>query len=323
MLKFLRLVRWPNLVIVALTQYIMRYLIVEPILFYYRFELQLSHFQFFVLVATTVLLTAAGYVINDYFDVHTDRLNKPKRVLIGKDISRRTAIIFHSILNVIAIAMGTWLSFSIKLPVLSLGFLLISGLLWFYSTTYKRQLFVGNFIVALLTALVPFIVVVFEIPVLNSVFEYQLKAEGISLNVIFYWITGFSFFAFVLTLIREIVKDIEDFEGDKAYGRNTIPIQLGTAKTKQLLAGLVVLTIVALLMLFFKFLLYSPNGDLDVVSMIYIFVLIILPLLVLMLLISMASEKKHYSIASLLTKLIMLSGILYAFVFRYIVLSSF
>lgn len=322
MLWFFRLVRWPNLLIVALTQYIIRYLIIEPILMVYNFELQLTDLQFMILVLSTVLITAAGYVINDYFDIQTDRLNKPSRIIVGKEISRRTAMTWHNILNLIGIGLGTYVAFVIKIPILSLTFILTSGILWFYSTTYKRQLLVGNIIVALLTALVPLIIVIFELPVINKVFQFRLEATGQNLSIIFYWVLGFAFFAFNLTLIREIIKDIEDFEGDKAFGRNTLPIALGTKNTIYIISALIVVTILSLLFVYFRYLLNSPNGEIDIISLIYIFMLLIIPLIILLVLILMAKEKKHFKFASLFTKIIMLSGLLYAFVFRYIVMSS-
>ena len=309
------------MIIVALTQYIIRYLIIEPILLVYRFELQLTDLQFMILVLSTVLITAAGYVINDYFDVQTDRLNKPGRIIVGKEISRRTAITWHIVLNLIGIALGTYVALVIGIPILSLTFVLTSGVLWFYSTTYKRQLLVGNLIVALLTALVPLIIVIFELPILNKVFHFRLEAEAQNLNIIFYWVLGFGFFAFILTLIREIIKDIEDFEGDKAFGRNTLPIVMGTQKTVYVITVFIIFTIISLLFIYFRYLLYSPSGQIDIISLVYIFVFLIIPLIILQVLILVAKEKKHFSFASLFSKIIMLFGLLYAFVFRYIVMS--
>src|SRR6056297_1295618 len=101
MYAYLKLVRYPNLIIIILTQYLMRWGIIEPMLEVNGFELQLDSFQFFLMVLSTVSLTAAGYVINDYFDTHTDLLNKPRQVLVGTLIHRRAAMFFHIVLNVI------------------------------------------------------------------------------------------------------------------------------------------------------------------------------------------------------------------------------
>jgi len=320
--NFFRLIRWPNLLIVAFTQFIMRYLIIEPILMFYGMELQLSNIHFSLLVVATVFITAAGYVINDYFDIHTDEVNHPRRVIVGKDVTRRTAIIWHSVLNVLGILIGTYISFHIKVPVLALTFVLASGILWFYSTTYKRQLLLGNLVVAVLTALVPLLVVLYEMPVIKQAFILTIQSEGYDLSIIFYWVAGFSLFAFVLTLIREIVKDIEDFEGDKAFGRQTLPIVLGSRNTSLIVSGLTLFTIVALGLIYYKFLMYNPQGNIDYISLTYIGALLVIPLILLIILLIVAKQKRHYTFASLFTKIIMLSGLLYAFVFRYIVMSS-
>ena len=153
------LVRFPNLLIIAFTQYAMRYLLMEPLLPSETFELQFGAFQFALLVFSTMLIAAAGYIINDYFDTRADLINKPSRVVVGVSISRKEAMILHMILNIMGVGIGVYLALHIGLPALSLVFVLSTGLLWFYSTNYKKQFLVGNLIVAFLTALVPLMVV--------------------------------------------------------------------------------------------------------------------------------------------------------------------
>ncbi len=166
-------------------------------------------------------------------------INKPTRVVVGVEVGRRQAMILHAMLNIIGVGIGIYLSFYIKLPALSLVFMLATGLLWFYSTTYKRQFLVGNLSVSFLTGLVPMMVVLFEIPLLNRVYGEQMLLHNASFNYIFAWVAGFSFFAFLSTLIRELIKDAEDFEGDSAYGMRTVPIVLGPVWTKTIVVGLI------------------------------------------------------------------------------------
>ncbi|MDX2429544.1 MAG: geranylgeranylglycerol-phosphate geranylgeranyltransferase, partial [Bacteroides sp.] len=251
------LVRFPNLVIIAATQYAMRYLIMEPLLPTSDFELQFGNLQFFLLVLSTVFIAGAGYIINDYFDTRTDMINKPARVVVGVEVGRRQAMILHAILNIIGVGIGIYLSFYIKLPALSLVFMLATGLLWFYSTTYKRQFLVGNLSVSFLTGLVPLMVVLFEIPLLNRAYGEQMLLHNASFNYIFAWVAGFSLFAFLSTLIRELIKDAEDFEGDSAYGMRTVPIVLGEGWTKAIVLGLIFSTLGVLIFLLVKYILLS------------------------------------------------------------------
>ena len=315
MIKQLRsvftLVRIPNLVIIAATQYAMRYLIMEPLLPTAEFELQFGDLQFFLLVLSTVFIAAAGYIINDYFDTRTDMINKPSRVVVGVEVGRRHAMILHAMLNIIGIGIGIYLAFYIHLPALSFVFMLATGLLWFYSTSYKRQFLVGNLSVSFLTALVPLMVVLFEIPLLNRVYGEQMLQHHVSFNYIFAWVGGFSFFAFMTTLIRELIKDAEDFEGDSAYGMQTVPIVLGTRWTKIILLSLISVTLAMLIFLLVKFILFSV-APADFYSLSYFVVLLFVPFLLLSIQILRASEKKDYHRASTLIKLIMLSGILYS-----------
>ena len=305
------LVRFPNLAIIAATQYAMRYLIMEPLLPNSDFQLQFGNLQFFLLVLSTVFIAGAGYIINDYFDTRTDMINKPARVVVGVEVGRRQAMILHAMLNIIGVGIGIYLAFYIKLPALSLVFMLATGLLWFYSTTYKRQFLVGNLSVSFLTGLVPMMVVLFEIPLLNRAYGEQMLLHNASFNYIFAWVAGFSFFAFLSTLIRELIKDAEDFEGDSAYGMKTVPIVLGSGWTKLIMVGLIVFTMALLIFVLWRFILFSVNPA-DYLSLAYFLVLLIMPFGLLTVIVIRAEEKRDYHRASTLIKLIMLLGILYS-----------
>ena len=316
MINFLRLIRYKNLLIIVLTQYLMRFSIIKPILDVYNFKLQFSELNFFFLVIATVLITAAGYVINDYFDTKTDLVNRPEKVIIGKKLNRRWAILLHVVLNSLGIGLGAYISFYIGIPILTLVFILITGILWFYSTTYKRQFLVGNIIVAVLTALVPLMVLLFEIPLLHKEYGMLLKDLRADLIIIVLWVSAFALFAFLLTLIREIIKDVEDFEGDSAYGRKTMPIVLGVLNSKIVIVTFIITTLFSLLYLNFRFL----N---DRYTLIYFIVMLIIPMLFLVYQIISANTKRDYHRASNLSKLIMLSGILYSILANYIITQNF
>ena len=316
--SILSLVRFPNLLIIAFTQYAMRYLIMEPLLPSDSFVLQFGDFQFALLVFATMLIAAAGYIINDYFDTRADLINKPKRVVVGVSISRKEAMILHMVLNIMGVGIGVYLAFYIGLPSLSLVFVLSTGLLWFYSTNYKKQFLVGNLIVAFLTALVPLMVVLFEIPLLNREYGEVMVRYDSSFSYLLAWVSAFSFFAFITTLIREIIKDAEDLEGDNAYGMKTVPIVLGTLWTRVLVLVLIAFTLIALIYLLFTYIFHSVDPP-DYISLVYFLLLLLIPLVLLAIQVIAARDKRAYHRASMLIKLIMLSGILYSVLVFYLV----
>ena len=318
MLSFLKLIRYQNLLIIAATQYMMRFLIIQPFLKLNGFSLQLSEFHFFLLVLTTILIAAAGYIINDYFDVKTDRINKPERVIIDSAFSRRSAIALHTAFSIVGIVLGIYLSWHVGVLALSLIFMICSGMLWFYSTTYKRQFLIGNLVVSAMTGGVPLLVALYEIPLLNKYYGEIMLSNQVNFNYIFFWIAGFSFFAFLTNFMREIIKDTEDYEGDITYGMNTIPISLGKRMTKLILVSLIIFNIIALLLLL-RFIIFS--GDkVDYYTTVYFILVLIVPFLILLIKIIRAENKDHYHSASSLLKFIMVAGLLYAFLVRYIVL---
>ena len=310
--------RLPNLVIIALTQYAMRFLLMEPLLPSKEFSLQFGELQFGLLVFSTMLIAAAGYIINDYFDTRTDLINKPARVVVGVTISRKVAMNLHMILNILGVGIGVYLAFYVGIPSLSLVFVLSTGLLWFYSTNYKKQFLVGNLIVAFLTGLVPLMVVLFEIPLLNKEYGEVMIRHDADFTYLFAWVSAFSFFAFITTLIREIIKDAEDLEGDHAYGMKTVPIVLGTFWTRVVLVVLIALTMFALAFLLFKYIYFSVDPA-DYISLAYFALFLFLPLLLLVVQVITARSKKAYHRASTLIKLVMLFGILYSVVVFYLV----
>jgi 4-hydroxybenzoate polyprenyltransferase len=299
--SLMRLIRWPNLVIVALTQVLLRQCVVNPVLKQMNMEVQLPLFLFILLVTGTVCITAGGYIINDYFDRKIDRVNRPETVIVGRHIYPRHAMIYHIVFTAIGIICGVWVAISINQFYLALIFIMVSGLLWFYSTTYKRQLLMGNFIVALLTGMVPFMVLVFELPLLAR--TYGILAPSVS-KILFIWVTGFSLFSFLVNLLREIVKDAEDLEGDSAYGKNTVSVVWGTGASKAIAVSLIAIMIGLLIMAWFYFVR-------DKFTLIYFIAMVILPLLVISWLIIRASGQLQFHRANLLLKGVMLTGIGY------------
>ncbi|MCK4662666.1 MAG: geranylgeranylglycerol-phosphate geranylgeranyltransferase [Bacteroidales bacterium] len=316
MKDFLKLIRLPNLLIIPLVQYSMRYCIIEPILQINGFELQLSNFDFLILVLSTVFLAAAGYIINDYFDRKIDMLNRPSKVIVGKKVNQRTVMIWHILLNIFGVLMGIYLAYITKLHILILVYFIVAGLFWYYSTTYKRQFLIGNIIVSFLASLVPLQVVLYEIVLLNQAYKEILIQYQMDFTNIVYWVGGFSYFAFISNLIREIIKDTEDFEGDNAYGRNTMPVIIGIPFSKFVVIILILFTNLSLAYIYHKFL----N---DNITFWYFLITLIIPFFTTIYLIIRAINKRDYHIISTLVKFIMLFGILYSFIARYLIIDKF
>ena len=315
MRAFLDLIRWKNLLIVILTMVLMRFAILGPVLSKVGvvllngsgkevpMSLQFSLYDFILLVAATVFLTAGGYVINDYFDIKTDLINKGK-VIVGTKIPRRQAMMWHNIFNVAGVSIGFYISWKDGYIWLGIMFLIVSGLLYFYSASYKRQFLIGNLVVAALAAMVPLLVVFFEWPALYK--YYTLNAVAFpDINFVFYWVGGFALFAFLTTLTREIIKDIEDFDGDIAYGRNTVPVVIGVVAAKIVSVSLVVITIALLYLAWYMFI----N---DTITLVYLSVAIALPLAYVIFKVVLSSNNKQLHSASTIMKVVMLTGVLYS-----------
>lgn len=278
MVDFLRLTRPLNLLIIVFTMVAMRYGVVHGFLQVSTAELQtlamdpavtlfqqvpgntfthgFSAAHFWLLVMSTVLIAAGGNVINDYFDTRIDRVNKPAAVIVGRSVKRRAAMLGHWALTVAGVAIGmlvAWRSGQLKLAVIPL---FAAGALWAYSTRLKRTFLLGNGLVAVLVALVPLSVGLYEIPALQDL--YGLKATGASITgeaveIVFGfhglwgWIWGFTGFAFLTTLVRELQKDLADIKGDKAHGCRTVPIVMGIGWAKAFALFYIAITVVALL----------------------------------------------------------------------------
>ena len=317
-IQIFKLIRFKNLLIVALVQYLMRWCIIYPILHLKGLELQYSEFNFFLLVFSTLCITAGGYVINDYFDLRTDALNKPDELVVGTSIKRRTAMALHTVLNIAGVLMGIYLSWRMGILKFGIVFVLITGLLWFYSTSFKRKFLAGNLIIALLTALVPLIVLLFEIPALKSAYGQELIFYESDIKNLWFMIAGFTFFAFLITFIREIIKDTEDIEGDIQDNRNTMPVIIGIKATTIISIIFCIGMIASIIYVYFAYLKNLWYLLDDYFTPVYLLVLVILPLVFLIYKLIRAKDKKDFHFASSLLKFIIVTGVLYAVVFWYV-----
>jgi 4-hydroxybenzoate polyprenyltransferase len=319
---FLKLIRWKNLLIIAITMFAMRYAVIAPVYAYFGISLALSKYSFLFLALAIIFLVAGANVINDYFDRRSDMINRPKEVLVVFSIRRRKTIIIHAMFSLLGIICGFMVSHNIGRP--SLGFLFILGafVLWLYSVGLKKKrALTGNIIISLMMALVPLSVGLFEFYALKSKLgglAYEaLQASEITLYVM----SGFSVFAFLYNFILNIAKSCENYEGDNITGRKTIPVRIGKRKANYVLGILSALTASLVLMAVNWFLPEICFLKDEKVSRYYIYLFIFIPTLAMIILSFISIKKRKYIANSIIAKLIMLFGILFSLVFYYAILS--
>lgn len=298
----LKLIRLPNLLIVILTQFLLYQLLLQQFSFgEITPSLDYSHFSYLVFV--TVLITAAGYIVNDILDLPTDMINRPNQVIIGRRINKSTAYWLYFSCFLVGFIVSLYLAYHVqKMPLLSLFPLSFIGL-YLYSTTFKKRPLIGNLLIALYCAGVAAILLVAEQEGIRElVSRYPNQANYLRLIFYFYII-----FAFLSTMFREIVKDIEDLEGDQQSGCRTAPIAWGIKISKSIAGvfGVLLLVFVPLMIR------QIPALNEQMSTWVFVILFILLPLLIALYLLIVSKDKKAYHRLSQLAKFIMLSGILF------------
>lgn len=303
-MNILHLIRWKNLVMIALMQLLLKYALLEP----FGVQTSLDGLGITLLILATVCIAAAGNIINDIYDVETDLINKPNRVIIGKSISEKTAYNFFIAFNVIGVGLGFYLSHRVgRAPFFSL-FVIISVLLYIYATYLKRTLLIGNIVISILVALSLIIVGVFElIPAITA-------ANQNTQTVFFKVILDYALFAFSINLLRELAKDIEDIDGDYKAGMNTLPIAIGRERAKQFLTGLSFFPLIAIIFYVVSDLYKQP------IAVGYFLLFVVGPLIYTSIKTFSASTKKDMQHISNMYKLIMLFGMLSLLLYKYVIL---
>lgn len=295
---FLRLIRWPNLVFILLTQLLFYFCVYIPL---YGIN---DYRKLIWLVTASVLIAAAGYIINDYFDLNIDQINKPEKNVFVRTIHRRWAIIWHFAFSFLGV-VATFLAVGLHKWYLILANIFCIALLWFYSTSFKRQVLIGNLVISILTAWT----------VLILFFAFTEPHEAFMANpasVKFFRIAFlYAGFAFVISLIREAIKDMEDIEGDARYGCKTLPIISGIRATKIYTTVWIVVLTASLIILQLYILQFGWWP-----AVIYSILLVIIPLSYVVSRLSKAGSRQQFGYLSRLTKWIMFTGILSMIFFR-------
>jgi 4-hydroxybenzoate polyprenyltransferase len=306
---FLGLIRGRNLLFIISTQVLFYYFILIPIFNEAGMQPFLNERLFFLLVTASVFIAAAGYIINDYFDINIDQVNKPHKLVVEKIIKRRWAILWHLCLSAIGVLLSFYIGLKVNNILIGFANLFCVVLLWFYSTTFKRELLIGNVIISLLSA---WVVLVLYFSEWSRILQTSISSiELYAMTRTFRFAFLYAGFAFVVSLIREVVKDMEDIRGDARYGCRTVPIVWGVHVAKLFVSTWLVVVIAALGIIEFYVLqvrLWWPA--------LYCLVMILLPLLYIFKKLFAATTEEEFHRLSSLIKIVMLTGILSMIFFR-------
>jgi len=306
MIHFLNLIRWKNLLMIALVQILIKYALLLPFFESHGVITTLSPLAFFLLVFATICIAAGGYVINDIYDIEADHINKPNQVVINKHIPEKIALRLFIALNIIGVGIGFYLSNGINKSGFFVIFFIASALLYIYSSYLKQILLVGNIVVSLVVSISMLLVGVFELlPVIND--------ANREIQIFFFQIIlDYAIFAFMINFIRELVKDIEDIDGDHKAGIQTLPIVLGRERTNKIVFVLSLIPLCAVV--------YYVIANLFKQQLLvgYFLVFVIAPLIYVTIKLFSAEQKSHYKHISLILKLVMLTGMLSMLLYAYI-----
>lgn len=298
------LVRLPNLLIVVLLELLLRTCILEPILFKGDPQYMTALPDYIVFILATVLLAAGGYVINDYFDVRIDRVNKPDSVVVSRMIPPRSAMKLHLLLSALAVILGFYLSWQIRSFWFGLLFPCGALFFWFYSARWKQLFIWKNLIVAFISATLIILVLLFEFFHLRMNADFFANLVG-NLKGVALIFLAYASFAFLVSLFREILKDMEDMKGDSQFGTHSLPSVIGITWTKVIVIGIILITMA---LLSYCQLVIFRLGLVELFW--YLAVAVQLPALFLIFTVFRAEKKQQLHFASVLSKLIMLTGIL-------------
>lgn len=306
MIHFLNLIRWKNLLLIAFVQVVIKYALFQP----FNIDVTLNGFGFSLLVMATLCIAAAGNIINDIYDIDTDLINKPEKVIVSKSISEPKAFNLFLVLTIVGVCIGFYLSNLINKTGFSALFIFTSALLYVYSTSLKQTFLIGNIVVSVLVSMSIIIVGLFDLlPVITSENQQTQLA-------IFKILMNYALFAFMINLLREIIKDIEDFEGDTKADMRTLPIVIGKNKAKTVLFVLSFIPLLAIVYYVITFL-YKQQ-----IAVGYFLLFVVAPLLYFTFKVLSANTQKKLHHLSNVLKLIMFFGVLslllYKFKFIYI-----
>lgn len=310
-LDYIRLTRPGNLVFVVVLLWVMEKWVATPILRYAHMPEQLPWWLLLLIILGTVFIAAGGYVINAYFDVKIDRINHPDSLIVTRTVDKPSAMLFFQILTGLGLACGMGASWACHSTSMAMVYVMVPGLMWFYSASYKRQFLLGNLIIAFSSALTPMLIGLANDGWMQHQYGDLVLSVGV-IQSIYVWTAGFALFAFLMTWMREIVKDLEDQMGDRELECHTVPIVLGDMWAKVLVTVLVVVV-----MAMTAWLVLGPipfSHEWHSLSVRFMVFAIEIPLVCELCLLWSAKIPSDYRSAQQLLKFIMALGTMYGFV---------
>ncbi len=301
-MALLNLIRWKNLFLIALVQLLIKYALFAP----FDVDIMLNWFGFLLLILSTLCIAAAGNIINDIYDVETDMVNKPNKVIVGKQISEKTAYNLFITFNVIGVLIGLYLSHLVGRSGFFALFVIISALLYVYASYLKQTLLVGNFVISILVSFSIIIVGLFEL--LPAITPQNQAIQLMYFKILF----DYAVFAFLINLVREIAKDMEDVDGDYKAGMNTLPIAIGRQRASKVLFAMILLPLFAVVYYIMTYLYKQP------IAIGYFLLFLVAPLLYITIKSFSARTKKDYHHISNILKFVMLFGMLSLLLYTFI-----
>lgn len=302
LLHILNLIRYKNLLLIVLVQLLIRFALFEP----FQVDVRLNMIGYTLLIIATVCIAAAGNIINDIYDIETDTVNKPEKVIVGKSISESIAFNLFILLNIIGVGIGFYLSLSVgKSPFFSI-FVIISAALYVYASFLKRTPLIGNIVISILVAMSILIVGVFDL--IPAITEGNRATQITFFKIL----VDYAVFAFLINLVREMIKDIEDVDGDYNAQMNTLPIAIGRERSK-IIALVISILPIAVVVYYIVTYLYQQQ-----IAIIYFLIFVLAPLIYTTIKIHLATSKFHFKHISFMYKIIMVFGILSLLLYSFI-----
>jgi 4-hydroxybenzoate polyprenyltransferase len=272
-LSFISVIRGYNILVLVIAQYLTSIFILAPD---HPMRQVLFDPNLFFMVLATASIVAAGYIINNFYDSEKDLINRPQKTMLDRFVSQRTKLSVYFILNLAGIFFASYLSFR------AVSFFAIYiFVIWFYSHRLKKILFFNNLVASVIT-ITPFF----------AVFLYYKNFDTV--------ILVHAAFLYLIILMREPVKDLENMKGDIAQGYRTIPIVYGENASKSLITALTFLSMIPVYFLIFQF---------EIGKMYYFFYGALLVQIIFLLVLYFSKAKWQYVLLHNLLKFIIVAGV--------------
>ncbi|WP_083476329.1 geranylgeranylglycerol-phosphate geranylgeranyltransferase [Lacinutrix mariniflava] len=301
-MNLLNLIRWKNLLMIAVVQLLVKYALFPA----FTIDTTLNPLNFFLLILATLSIAAGGYIINDIYDIETDAINKPNKVTIGTKISESIANKLYILFTFIGVCLGFYLSHKVGRPPFFGLFVIIAASLYVYASYLKQIAVAGNIVVSILVALSLLIVGIFEL--IPAITIQNETVQSTMLEVL----TDYAIFAFLINFIREIVKDIQDVDGDHKVGMQTLPILFGKARTSKVTMALTLITIIIIVYYVTTFL------YMHVEAIAYYLIAVVGPLIYIAIKMFTAESNAQFKHISFMLKIVMIFGMLSMLLYRLI-----